>query len=399
MKLLERKSVNFVAASVSRISMGVFEVSRQLALNLRNHNYDVNVFGLLDEFTTEDSHHWLPLKPAGFSPAMPKALGLSSQYLKSLLATPADISHLHVIWMYQSAMIYKWHKKYKKPYVTTVNGMLDPWAVKNSKLKKKAAYHLYEKSALETCSCFHVNTVKEYEGVRAFGLKNPIAIINNGVSIPDLSGEYRLPPWQGKIRKDKKVLLYLSRVHPKKGLPNLIDAISLLKQAKLPELDNWILIIVGCTDGGEHEKQLQEQVIKNGLQENVLFLGQYYNQDMQACYFHCDAYILPSYSEGVPMAALTAWAFGKYTLFTPECNLTEGYAAGFSQKIETNPDSIAAGLKQVFNKSDKELKELGMNAHQFVEKEYSWQNMAGKMSEVYDWAIAGGTTPSTVFLS
>ena len=396
---MERNKVNFVAASVSRVSMGVFEVSRQLALNLADENYDVHVFGLSDEFTTEDENKWLPLQPRSFAPQFPKALGYSNKYLDALLETPANLSHLHVIWMYQSAMIYKWHKKYKRPYVTTVNGMLDPWAVKNSKAKKKVAYFLYEKNALHACSCFHVNTQKEYEGVRQFGIKAPIAIINNGVTIPDLSSSYNQPPWQGKISANKKVLLYLSRVHPKKGLMNLIEAMALLKQSGNSEFNNWVLAIVGCVEGGEHEKQLIEQVAKNKLEEHVLFFGQYYNEDMQACYYHSHAYILPSYSEGVPMAALTAWAFGKYSLFTPQCNLSDGFEAGIAERIETNPDSIAAGLSKVFAKTDEELKVLGNRAHAFVKQEYSWKTMASRMAEVYNWITLGGSTPSTVTLS
>jgi poly(glycerol-phosphate) alpha-glucosyltransferase len=378
--------------------MGVFEVSRQLGINLLQENVDVNVFGLADEFTSKDQPFWLPIQPRSFVPTY-RRLGYSKEYLQALLNTPADLAHLHVIWMYQSAMIYKWHKKFNKPFITTVNGMLDPWALKNSRFKKKIAYHWYEKSALASCSCFHVNTTKEYNSLKEFGIKSPVAIINNGVSIPDLNARYKNAPWEEQLQKNKKVLLYLSRIHPKKGLVNMIEAIALLKRQNLPALENWVTVIVGCKEGGEHEKQLSELVKKYQLEKNILFLGQYFNEDMQACYRHCDAYILPSYSEGVPMAALTAWAFGKYSLLTPECNLTEGFEKGVAQRIETNPDSIAAGLKNVFSMADDDLKELGKKAYEFVSKEYSWREMARKMAEVYVWVTKGGSVPSTVIVN
>lgn len=390
-------TVNFIAANLSRVSMGVFEVTRQLGLNLREKGHQINVFGLADEHTEADLPKWNPLQPKSFAPAQPKPLGYSRSYLNALLSTDADIAHLHVIWMYQSAMAYKWHKRFQKPFITTVNGMLDPWAVKNSKFKKKLAYHWYEKSAFSACSCFHVNTVKEYESLRSFGLKNPIAIINNGVSLPDRNKSFKAAPW-GNQFAGKKVLLYLSRVHPKKGLANLIDAIAALKKESDPTLNNWVLAIVGCAEGGEHEKQLATQVEQHGLQQYVHFFGQFFHEDMEACYYHSDAYILPSYSEGVPMAALSAWAFGKYSLLTPECNLVEGFDAGASLRIETNPHSIKSGLQTLFSKTDEELNQLGAGAFEFVNRMFSWQEMARKMSEVYYWVTKKGPRPETIIL-
>lgn len=393
---IERMKVNFVAANVSRLSMGVFEVTRQLAINLLDEEFDVNVFGLADEFTIADQGYWQPIKPLSFMPTRPSSLGYSKLYLRNLLNTPADLSHLHVIWMYQSAMIYKWHKKFKRPFITTVNGMLDPWALKTSRAKKNLAFYWYEKSALTACACFHVNTVAEYNSLREFGLKNPIAVINNGVSIPDLNVKYKNPPWEGLIPKHKKVLLYLSRIHPKKGLVNLIEAIALLNQNNFRELQNWVLVVVGCSEGGEHEKELSSLVKKYKLEQRIIFLGQFFNEEMKACYYHAHSYILPSYSEGVPMAALTAWAFGKYSLLTPQCNLDEGFNVGIAERIETNPDSIAIGLKKVFSMPESNLKELGDRAHAFVCKEYSWKEMAKKMAEIYRWAAKGGSTPASV---
>lgn len=389
--------INFVTAGLSRkASTGVFEVSRQLAINLSEEKNDLTVFGLEDDNSAKDNGLWAPIQPFGFEACFPKRLGYSKQYLQSLLSTPADVAHLHVLWMYQSAMIYKWHLKYKKPFITTVNAMLDPWAVKNAYFKKRVAYYLYERSAMKACSCFQVNTQSEFEFARMYGIKNPVAIVKNGISIPDLTKQYKDPPWKNMVSKDKKILLYLSRVHPKKGISNLINALSILKTSNYPEHENWVLVIVGCKEDGTHEKELQNLVVKNKLEEKVLFLGQYFDDDMQACYYHSHAYILPTYSDGMPLAALNAWAFGKYSLLTPACNLSEGFDAGVAKKIEPNPDDIALGLKHLFQKSDEELKELGQKAYAFVKKEYSWKDMAYKISEVYKWVGGSGPQPSFV---
>jgi poly(glycerol-phosphate) alpha-glucosyltransferase len=356
----------------------------------------VNVFGLADSHTATDRQLWSPIAPQGFTPAMPRRLGYSRPYLKQLLATPADVAHLHVLWMYQSAMVYKWHKKYNKPYITTINGMLDPWAIKNAQLKKRIALLLYEYKALNACSCFQVNSQKECDDVRAFGLKKPVAIIKNGITIPDLYATYNQPPWKGKIPPNKRVLLYLSRVHPKKGLPNVIEALAILKQSNFPELNDWMLVVVGCVENGGHEKELVRLVSKYSLQDQILFLKQHFHEDVYSCFYNSNAYILPSYSEGMPMAALEAWAFGKYSLLTPACNLSEGYKAGVAYHIEPNPDSIVNGLRYVFTRSDAELKNLGLQAHQFASFNYSWGKMAHNISEVYRWVSGQGPKPTFV---
>jgi glycosyltransferase involved in cell wall biosynthesis len=391
--------INFIIAGLSRKSTGVFEVSRQLALQLTEHRHVINAFGLADEHTAQDSLLWAPVSTSSFVPARPRPLGYSRAYRSALLSTSADISHLHVLWMYQSALAHEWSRKFRKPFVTSVNAMLDPWAVRNSQLKKKIAWLMYEQYAMKACSCFFVNTRQEYEYVREFGLRNPVAVIKNGISIPDLAASYKEAPWTRKVRPGKKVLLYLSRVHPKKGIMNLLKALEVLKAARYPRMDQWALVIVGCKEGGEHEQELAAFVRRSGLEDEVVLLGQYFNEEMQSCYYHADAYVLPTYSDGMPLAALNAWAFGKYTLLTPACNLTNGYSEGIAGKIEPDPDSIAAGLKQLFEMSDGERKARGMRAHAYTRKEYSWKEMAKRTAEVYEWVCYGGETPPVVLLS
>ncbi len=391
--------VNFVIGGMSmRASTGVFEASRQLALHLLEEGQEIDVFGISDAHTGEDTRLWNPIRPQTFEATIPKRLGYSKAYQERLLASDADLSHLHMLWMYQSAMVHKWHRMFNKPYITTAHGMLDPWAIKNSQLKKRIAYYMYERHALKDCACFHVMTQKEREHVRQFGLKNPVAIIRNGIHIPDLLKTYTDPPWKKFLEDDKKVLLYFGRVHPKKGLMNLVHAISLMKQAGVPELNDWIIVIAGCKPGGEHEQDLSNAISRNHLEQNVLMLGQYYGEERKACYYNSDAYILPSYSEGMPLAALDAWAFGKYSLLTPECNLTDGFDAGISGMIQADPDSIIDGLKGLFSMSPEMLKIKGANARTYVRQAYNWEQAAKKMSELYQWVTGYGEQPSTVSL-
>jgi poly(glycerol-phosphate) alpha-glucosyltransferase len=176
-------------------------------------------------------------------------------------------------------------------------------------------------------------------------------------------------------------------------------ALSLLKQAGISEVKDWMVILAGCRPEGEYEKELQALISKYHLSENIMMIGQQFGKDMQSCYYHADAYILPSYSEGMPLAALDAWAYGKYSLLTEACNLSDGIHAGVSCKIEPDPDSIAEGLKYLFTLDHSDLHDLGAKARAFVSREYSWKVMAEKMSQVYQWISGNMSQPKEIITS
>ena len=132
--------VAFVSNSVSRRSAGVFEVELNLAHQLVKRNVDVKVVGLTDNRTTEDINLWSPLIPDVFKIRGPFKLGYAPGYLNKLFSYNADLAHIHSIWKYPSYATYRWSRKLNRPYMTTLNGMLDKWAVNNSKWKKRIIF-------------------------------------------------------------------------------------------------------------------------------------------------------------------------------------------------------------------------------------------------------------------
>ena len=310
--------------------------------------------------------------------------------------------------------------------------------------------------------------------MRAYGLKNPIAIIPNGIDLPENrkqkteSGnqiaeigkqkvESRNAPWAGMIEPGKKALLFLSRIHPKKGLPNLLRAWAENCQAesRKQKAGEWVLAIAGWDQGG-HEAELKQLATELGIpwadvreqkseignrkseiisafsfqNFSVLFLGPQFNEAKAACYADCDAFILPSFSEGLPMAVLEAWAYGKPVLMTPECNLPEGFAANAAIRIETNPESIAQGLSELSRAASacplrhdrgegqgevsnspagpqtqasglrstpgSELQAMGANGRALVAAKFTWPKIAAEMKSVYDWVLGGGPKPGCI---
>jgi glycosyltransferase involved in cell wall biosynthesis len=128
----------------------------------------------------------------------------------------------------------------------------------------------------------------------------------------------------------------------------------------------------------------------------VIFTGPAFGEQKDQLLRRTSAFILPSFSEGLPMAVLEAWAYGLPVLMTDECNLPEGFLADAAIRIETSVSSIAEGMREILQASARDLRTTGSNGHALVERQFAWPMVAAQMKEVYDWMLGGGAPPSTV---
>src|SRR5437762_12915898 len=218
--------VSMLAPYVSRRAGGLMGCVRNLSRFLENeHQLHIDIIGVEDEFTAADRATWeglsvhiVPSKHAAYRYAPARSHQLSS-------LTP-DPVHTHGIWTYLSVVTVRWSKFNGRvtphPYVVSTHGMLDPWALHNSRWKKTIADFAFERRHLKNAACIHAVNEAEAAAIRAFGLKNPICIIPNGVEVRESNAACRTPPWAARTRRDRKVLLYLGRLHPKKGLSILL---------------------------------------------------------------------------------------------------------------------------------------------------------------------------------
>ncbi|PYK25405.1 MAG: glycosyl transferase family 1, partial [Verrucomicrobia bacterium] len=131
--------------------------------------------------------------------------------------------------------------------------------------------------------------------------------------------------------------------------------------------------------------------------DSVVFLGSRFGAEKSECYRTCDAFILPSLSEGLPMTVLEAWAYAKPVLMTPECNLPEGFLANAALRIGPSAEEIAAGLKQLVEMSTDDRAAMGARGRDLVTRDFSWPRIGEQMRAVYDWVL-GGEMPNTVRL-
>jgi poly(glycerol-phosphate) alpha-glucosyltransferase len=254
--------------------------------------------------------------------------------------------------------------------------------------KKRIAALLYENQHLREAACLRALSEAEAQSIRSYGLRNPICLIPNGVNLPDLREN------NAKSQSvNRKTLLYLGRLHPKKNISNLIRSWNEIFNSQRSSGDDWVLAIAGWDQGG-YESELKR--IAAGT--SIVFLGPQFGADKSKSYRDCDAFVLPSLSEGLPMAVLEAWSYAKPVLMTPECNLPEGFEANAALRIGTTPKEIAAGLKVLREMSDDDRIAMGARGRDLVGKNFSWPRTGEQMRSVYEWMLGGGQAPETVRL-
>lgn len=379
-------SVVYLTGPISRAAGGLFDAMRNLALEIEDGNrYSPSVMGLSEPNCERDRSLWGKVETRAFQVSGPRSFGYAPELSRALHLKEPALIHIHGLWIYPSVVALHW-SRCSKPYVVSPHGMLDPWALKNSGWKKRISAALYEDRHLRGAACLHALNHPEAEAMRAYGLKNPICVIPNGVELPAES-EARSSP------AGTRNLLYLGRLHPKKGLPLLVEA--WCKVQRMAEESGWRLIIAGWDQLG-HQSDLQALAAKLHSGASIDFVGPQFGEAKSALFREASTFILPSLSEGLPMTVLEAWSWGLPVLMTTNCNLPEGSRAGAAIMMEADMESICTALKQLFSMKSVERDAMGARGRRLVEEQFRWPHVADQMTQVYDWVLGKGPRPISV---
>lgn len=350
---------------------------------------NVHVLGLRDDRWPVDGRSWQGAPPTTLTVHGPSALGYAPRAASHLRNLNADIAHTHGLWTYPSQAVAAWSARSRRPYVVSPHGMLDPWALNNARWKKTLAGWLYEDRHLRRADCLHALCEAEAMTIRNLGYLNPICVIPNGVTIPSNAAD-GIPPWHQFVKADANVMLFLGRLHPKKNILALIDAWPAEASS-----NNWHLVIAGWHQG-DYRKTLEDKIRRRSLSECIHVVGPLFGQEKHAALRHARAFVLPSLSEGLPMAVLEAWSYGLPVLMTDACNLPEGFEAGAAMRMALHPHEMPRDLAAFLALDRTRLAAMGGNGLRLVESRFNWPGVAAQMRAVYTWLVAGGLPLPTV---
>ena len=406
--------VAMVTRSVSRAGGGLASVILDLARALAKINRPPHVLSVRDEHFAADAAAagrvgGRPLAGEAFAPRGPRfthgAWGYAPGLDRRLDELNPAVVHSHGLWHHSSAATAGWGRRTGRPWVVSPHGMLDPWAVRRSRGKKRLAWWLAERRHLAGAGCLHALADAEADAARAYGVTAPVLVIPNGVSLhaprPDVP-----PPWEedpARGANGRRALLFLGRLHPKKGLDLLLEAWAELLKSE-PAARDWHVAALGWDDGG-HADALKARAAAldlcgpdgrpTGGANAVGFYGPAFGDRKAAALAGASAFVLPSHSEGMPVAVLEAWAYGLSCVMTDACNLPAGFDRGGAVRVEPTVASLRDGLAHLLTEPDAARATRGAAARALAETEFAWPVIARRFAALHDW-LAGGPEPDGV---
>ncbi|MET0251094.1 MAG: glycosyltransferase [Novosphingobium sp.] len=325
--VLAGRRIGLLTASASRLGGGVAEAVVAQAAIIRGLGGEAPVFALADAFADQARTALAPSSLALATVLGPRQIGFAPGQRRQLLEGGLDLLHLHGIWMHTSRIGQQWASATGRPFLISPHGMLDPWITARGRWKKALARFGWERAAWKAADGFHALTPGEGRDIAREAGREGAWVIPNAAPAVEVQ----------PARARPLDVLYLGRIHPKKNLAGLIEG---WRRASLPS--GARLTIAGW--GAEADVAALRGHLEAAPDPSIAFVGPAYGRDKQRLLSEARFLVLASFSEGLPMVILEAWAAGTPTITSEGCNLPEGPAAGASLTSGTAPVDVAAAI-------------------------------------------------------
>lgn len=316
-------------------------------------------------------------------------LGFSSELFKWLdrqaKKNQLKIYHSHSLWMMPNVYPGWAAKGSRVKLMVSPRGTLSAYALGINKWVKKLFWIFLQGPVVRQASCLHATADSEYKDMRALGLTQPICIIPNGIDVPEFKPKIS--------NSNHRTLLYLGRIHPKKGLMNLLYAWAQV-ESRFPF---WKLKIIGPNEGN-HLRDLLNLCDQLSI-KRVDISGPLYGEEKLNAYRDASLFVLPTHSENFGMTVAESLAAGTPVIVTKGAPWSEiaNKNAGWWVDIGVTP--LVECLHQAMSMSNEYLNEMGVAGREWMIKDYSWDAIAYEMAMVYRWMIQGGKPPKSVVLT
>lgn len=283
-----------------------------------------------------------------------------------------DIVHVNCCWTPDCAMIQRLAQKRGYKVVLTPHGMLEPWIIKRHYWTRKVpALWLYQKAAVQRADCVQATAESERDNLLKLGYNSNIKVVRLGIDAESIEMK--------RSWKKSRQILFLSRVHVKKGINFLVEAADVLRN----ELQGYKILVAGEGDA-DYVEAMNRMICDRGLQDIVQLIGGVYGNEKWRLFQTSDFFVLPTHSENFGLAIAESLASGTpviTTVGTPWSDLNSSEAGAW---IEIGTEPLVETLRRFLSLSEDELETMGRNGRKLIETKYSAHVMAEQMMEVYN---------------
>lgn len=324
----------------------------------------------------------------------PSRLGVSPDLRKQLARDDSpDIYHLHGAWL--RAMHYGAEEARHRqvPYLVELMGMYEPYGLRTKWLRKRIARWWFQDALLQRANCLHVNSLREGENLRRLGFTAPLAVIPVGVDTKVIADRQATgsPDAGWPQLNNRPFILFLSRIHPKKGVEVLLEA---WKRVASRQPD--FLLVMAGTGTPDYVARCKTMAARLGIDSSVLWMDHITDDEKWWAYAKAEAYVLPSFSENFGNSVAEALACGTPVLTTVDTpwDIIEDSGCGWIARPE--PDSLAEGLERILSSNEAERRAMGNAGRQLVGQRFSLDAVLIQLEEVYRWLTQKGPLPACV---
>ncbi len=323
--------------------------------------------------------------PIGRMPA--RIAPLLFHRLSNLPRKERAVVHLHGMWTHVSFVAGALRRRWKCPLVLSPHGELEPYALTISPKVKAVASRLFAQRNLTEASCLWALSEQEKAAVRSYGYAGRVEVIPNGVNRATACSAEAVAAFRSLhgVAPGSRVLLFLSRIARKKNLPLLLRAFAKNVKAH-PE---WVLLIAGADERG-HLQEIRSLIHDLKIEQSALLIGPVSGMEKACAFAASSVFVLPSHSEGLPIAVLEAMEYGKPVLLTDGWTLPVNSTAKFGWRAPMDGHAFEETLLDAMNSSEESLAEMGHAARTIVREHFDWDSIGTRALSLYGSLVGEG---------
>jgi glycosyltransferase involved in cell wall biosynthesis len=354
------KVIHYIA-SIDKSGGGTTEYMRLLSKALNNDTSFTIATGISKDPITIDG-----VSVKFFNGGILRWFPLIREFRAFLKNEKPDIVHINGIWSPQNWGFQKVAQELKIKVVLSPHGMLESWIIQHNHLKKVIALFLFQYKAIEKVDHIHATAQMEEDSIRKLKFNNKITIIPNGIDLSELVS--------GKQKYGTKKMVFLSRIHPKKGIEILLEA------WRNCDTKSWTLEIAGNGD----PNYISSLIESAKDLKNVHFVGPVYEEAKWNFLRSADVMVLPTHSENFGIVVAEALAVGVPVITTTGTPWQDLENSNCGWWIDLSVMNLQSTLLKVFNTPIDKLEIMGNNGKQLVKDKYDIKAIGKNMIELYN---------------